>query len=233
LAAARPLPESRDREPQGESRSLGNAERVGIRRWRKTAVSETCVSTRKSLRDDGAGVRQDQHHAKRVQIEPAELLAGDRSMEGELSCADLSKNDLAREIVRSFGEVRLRVTGSSMLPAIRANDELVVHRCRFDEAVPGEIVLFTRHHRLFAHRVVARTGGTLVTQGDGIADPDPPICASQLLGKVVRVQRRGKPIRLASTLTLSQRIAAALVRRSATAGRLLARLHDLQHRAVA
>jgi hypothetical protein len=49
--------------------------------------------------------------------------------------------------------------------------------------------------------------------------------------KVTGVTRRGKPLRNSSRLTLSERLTAALLRRSALAGRLLARLHGLQHRA--
>jgi hypothetical protein len=148
-----------------------------------------------------------------------------------LDGADLSGNDLAAEAVRSLGELHLRVTGSSMFPAIRPGDVLLIRHCGIEDAAPGEVVLFNRYRRLFAHRVVSRSGAGLVTQGDAIAAPDPSVSASELLGKVIRVLRHGKPIRNRSKLTFSGRLVSALSRRSACVGRLLTRLHGLQHRA--
>jgi signal peptidase len=151
-------------------------------------------------------------------------------MDVALDCEDLSRNELAAEVVRSFGELRLRVTGSSMLPAVRPGDVLLIRHCSIEEPDLGDVVLFTRQRRLFAHRVVSRSSACLVTQGDAIAAPDPAVSASELLGKVVGVQRRGMPVSNRSKLTFSGRMTAALVRRSARAGSLLNRLHGLQLR---
>ena len=141
-----------------------------------------------------------------------------------------SKNELAAEAVRSFGALRLRVTGSSMLPAIRPGDILLIRHCGMDEPVVGDVVLFTRERRLFAHRVVARLGARLVTQGDGVPQPDPRVDARELLGKVTHVLRRGRPLPMRRKLSFSGRMTAALVRRSAFAGRLFTRLHRLRTR---
>ena len=145
--------------------------------------------------------------------------------------SDLPKNELAAEVVRSFGELHMRVNGSSMLPAIRPDDMLLIRRCRIEQASPGDVVLYIRHRRLFAHRVISRCGTWLVTQGDGIGEPDPSVTADELLGKVIRVMRRGKTIRHQSKLTLSARMATTLFRCSATAGRLFTLLQGLQRRA--
>ena len=144
---------------------------------------------------------------------------------------DLSKNELAAEAIRSFGALRLRVTGSSMLPAVRPDDVLLIRHCRIESAGPGDIVLYIRQRRLFAHRVISRSGARLVTQGDGIGKPDLPVTANELLGKVIRVMRRGKTICPESKLTLPARMAVVLFRRSVTAGRIFARLQGLQGRA--
>ncbi len=74
---------------------------------------------------------------------------------------DLSKNELAAQALRSFGELRLCVTGSSMLPAVRPDDQLLIRHCRIEEAGQDDIVLFIRQRRLFAHRVVARSAAHL------------------------------------------------------------------------
>ena len=145
---------------------------------------------------------------------------------------DLSKNELAAQALRSFGELRLCVTGSSMLPAVRPDDKLLIRCCHIEEAGHDDIVLFIRQSRLFAHRVVSRSAAHLITQGDGLAEPDLPVAAHELLGKVIRVIRRGKTIRHGSKPGWPARIAAALFRRSAMAGRLFIRLHGLQGRAA-
>ena len=55
--------------------------------------------------------------------------------------------ELVAEVVRSFGEVRLKVTGGSMLPAIWPGDVITVRRrdltaprCRIGRRAPAGIV---------------------------------------------------------------------------------------------
>lgn len=143
----------------------------------------------------------------------------------------LATNDLAVEVLRGFGALRLGVTGSSMLPAIRPADTILVHPCSFEDAELHDIVLFTRQRRLFAHRVVSRSAAHLITQGDGLAGPDHPVTADELLGKVVQVTRRGKPVRHTQSPDWSSRLAGALFRRSPLAGRLFTRAQSLPGRA--
>jgi len=65
--------------------------------------------------------------------------------------------ELAAEVPRSWGRLRLRATGASMLPAVWPGDALYVCRRSATQALPGDIILFARQGRLFAHRVVERT----------------------------------------------------------------------------
>ena len=62
--------------------------------------------------------------------------------------------ELAAEVLRSFGRLRLGATGASMLPAIWPGDILSVHSHNVAEALPGDIVLFGRPGKLVAHRGV-------------------------------------------------------------------------------
>lgn len=151
-------------------------------------------------------------------------------MEALFDSRNLSKNELAAEALRTFGELRLGVTGASMLPAVRPADTLLIHQCRIEDAGPRDIVLFIRHSRLFAHRVVSRSATHLFTQGDGLADPDAPVAAHELLGKVVRVTRRGKTVHHATQPGWPARLAAAVFRRSSLAGSLFIRVQGLQGR---
>jgi Peptidase S24-like len=106
---------------------------------------------------------------------------------------------LVAEALRRFGAARVRVTGISMLPAIRPRDVLLVEPRALEQIRVDDIVLFTLDDRLFAHRVV-RTGvddsggPALVTRGDTHRDEDLPITSSQLLGQVLTVWRSGRAI---------------------------------------
>jgi hypothetical protein len=62
--------------------------------------------------------------------------------------------ELAAEVLRSFGKLRLRANGSSMLPAVWPGDILYIQGQDAPAALPGDIVLFGREGRLVAHRVV-------------------------------------------------------------------------------
>lgn len=112
------------------------------------------------------------------------------SIAGRLKCG------MAAELLRSFGELRLQVTGSSMLPALWPGDILTIRQINLPEATPGQIVLYLRAGRLFAHRVLecGQRGGAavLITRGDALETPDLPVDADELLGRVVRVARGGR-----------------------------------------
>ena len=64
------------------------------------------------------------------------------------------KCELAGEVLRASGRVRLQVTGWSMLPSVWPGDTLVIESVASDAVSEGDIVLFSRERRLFAHRVV-------------------------------------------------------------------------------
>ena len=141
------------------------------------------------------------------------------------------KCELAGEVLTSSGSLRLRVTGWSMLPAIFPGDTLVIEPARSESVGKGDIVLFRRDGRLFAHRVSGKSGSAsdfqIVTQGDGMRNPDPPVSSSQLLGKVSFVVREGRCLELAQTPRLSMRAVAALVRRSSWAARVVVGVHKM------
>jgi len=156
--------------------------------------------------------------------------------------AHTMKCELAGEVLRSAGTLRLRVTGWSMLPTIVPGDTLIVDRVSDDRAnhdhagsgiSPGDIVLFARDQRLFAHRVVSVAGGEtnyVITQGDGMPHPDSPVAASELLGRVSFIVRSGRYIEPGSKLGVSRRAVAELVRRFDSAARILVGVHGMCER---
>ena len=150
-------------------------------------------------------------------------------MTAALAPTEITKNELAAHVLQSYRELRLRVTGSGMVPAIWPGDILSIQPCGIADVGLGDIVLFTRHGRLFAHRVVSHAGTFLVTKGDGMRETDPPVKPGELVGRVSEIVRWGKAVRPKSRLSLGGRIAAALANRSRRAGRILTRLHELPH----
>src|SRR5579872_6250678 len=95
------------------------------------------------------------------------------------------KCELAAEVLRSCGTLRLRVTGWSMLPAVWPGDTLMIESARTGGVTEGDIVLFGRERRLFVHRVVKNLGDSkFLTRGDAMSAPDPVIDRHELLGRV-------------------------------------------------
>ena len=100
---------------------------------------------------------------------------------------------LAGDVVRTFGEVRLRVFGTSMVPSIHPGDLVTVQRAGLSEISSGEIVLYSREGRMFVHRVAEcgnnSDGPFLITRGDRLRQNDPPVSTAELLGRVTSIQR--------------------------------------------
>src|SRR5215469_1498253 len=122
-----------------------------------------------------------------------------------MSESDAIKCELAAEVLRSSGTLRLRVTGWSMLPTVWPGDTLLIERVD-PKAVPeGDIVLFGRDRRLFAHRVLKNERSVLVTRGDSMRTPDSPVDETEFLGRVSSIVRNGKWIKPRRTLRVQKR----------------------------
>lgn len=149
--------------------------------------------------------------------------SADHNREHSLKC------EIAAETLHSFGLLRLRVTGHSMLPAIWPGDTLVIEQCCFGDIVPGDIVLYRRLHRLFAHRVLQAIDTPenrgLILQGDALQSPDAPVFTPELLGRVTEIVRAGQSIHASAMPTLATRCAARVLRYSGLLSRLLVHLH--------
>jgi len=141
---------------------------------------------------------------------------------------------LVGEVVRTFGQVRLRVFGTSMAPSILPGDVISVQRAGLSEISPGEVILFTRNGDLAAHRVVAKTTTSsqsyLITRGDRLRENDPPVSSSELLGRVHLIERGRRRLQPATGLSGSKRIFALLLRSSDRATYLYLRLAALWQR---
>jgi len=102
--------------------------------------------------------------------------------------------ELVLDVARTSGEVTLKLTGTSMLPALWPGDVVTVRKCDLAELQPRQIVLFHREGTLVAHRVLVASQNQLVTQGDSVPACDPPVNASEVVGQVIAISRNGRLI---------------------------------------
>jgi Peptidase S24-like len=118
------------------------------------------------------------------------------------------KCELAAQVLKDSGMLRLRASGSSMMPSLWPGDILAVQPQSFERWRPGDIALYMRAGHFFIHRVitVADSGDFLIVQGDCLPQPDPPVVAKEVLGKVVAIERDGLPVRAACRPSISLRI---------------------------
>jgi signal peptidase I len=141
--------------------------------------------------------------------------------------------ELAGEVVRTFGRVRVRVTGTSMIPAVWPGDVLVVERRAVERIERGEIAVAERDGRLLAHRVIGRgadaglKAAATITHGDSLLAADEPLRAEELLGTVVSIERGAGARRPRRKLGIGARMLAAMARRSSMAARVFVRLHAI------
>lgn len=112
--------------------------------------------------------------------------------------------------------VRFRASGDSMEPLIRPEDALHVEPLAGHPPRRGEVVLVLAERGLTAHRVVRRSGTTIVTRGDNAPADDPAVPLSRVVGRVTAIERAGKRrrvSRLAPALLPLARLAERLRRR--------------------
>lgn len=149
-----------------------------------------------------------------------------------LAEAHAAKCELAAEVLRSCGRLRLKVTGWSMLPTIWPGEMLMIQHTESDAVSEGDIVLCARERKFSAHRVIGKSSkdSSIVTQGDAMAQIDPPVSQHDLLGKVAFIVRNGKCIAPDKKLRLRECAVAALVRRSDLAARLVVGVHGMRRR---
>ncbi len=141
-------------------------------------------------------------------------------------CAREASGDVAklRTVLAAGGELRLAVTGRSMRPLLREGDYLVVRPLSGQPRV-GEVVVYARAGRLWAHRLLARSpsGRFLLTKGDARGRPDAPVGPEDLIGRAVAVERGGRRTGLEGLASRLAGLAVSLSGPAAALGRRLAR----------
>lgn len=103
--------------------------------------------------------------------------------------------ELLVDTVRQKGQLTALVTSDSMAPLIRNGDLIVIVNANSDDLAPGEIVVISAANELIVHRYwkSKRIAGELflLTKGDRLADFDPLLPKSSLVGLVhERIRKR-------------------------------------------
>jgi signal peptidase I len=138
--------------------------------------------------------------------------------------------ELAADVLRSLGTLHLRVSGCSMLPAVRPGDTLKIELRKAGQIAAGDIVVFARAGRLIAHRVLFSStqdkNGQVITQGDASPSPDAPVSVMELLGKATHILRNGELRVSSGTRSVSERLIAGVIRRAGRVVRVAAHLQN-------
>lgn len=142
--------------------------------------------------------------------------------------------ELAAEVLHRFGEVRFIAHGSSMVPSIYPGDLLTIRSDSVADARRGEIVLFLLGGRPYVHRVTRkwpeRNRIAFATRGDALPKEDPSVDATQLLGRVIAIQRRGKSVAIVRKPGSIARAHRWAVRNSPSYTRFLLAVHAFRMR---
>jgi uncharacterized repeat protein (TIGR01451 family) len=102
--------------------------------------------------------------------------------------------ELSRELLSGGKSFQFRATGASMFPAICDGEVLQIQEVNAADLRKGDIILFRDGTAFRAHRLISADlkNDIFITRGDASFDPDQPICAAQILGKVVA--KKSSPI---------------------------------------
>ena len=98
------------------------------------------------------------------------------------------------------------VTSSSMWPALKRGDLILIEGVSKEELAVGDIVVWKNAEGFTIHRVVTLNQKTLVTKGDGNFQDDEPVRYEDVVGRSFQI--RGEPARVPYlgfvTITLSK-----------------------------
>jgi len=149
-------------------------------------------------------------------------------MQGMTEAREDHKLDLAVEVLRSSGSIRLQALGTSMLPSIWPGDVLRIEAKAGEEIVPGDIVLVSRNRRFFIHRLIEKHNSHWITRGDSLPQDDAPVAQVQVLGKVSTIHRKSRVIPPNQRVSPLTRLFAWTLCRWDSARNIALRIHSLR-----
>ena len=98
---------------------------------------------------------------------------------------------LLREALEKEGLFRLPLRGTSMRPTLPVECDIEIVPLPSQTPL-GALIVFVIDDTLIAHRLVRRSGGRWIAQGDGRLGPDRPLESSQIMGLVAAAHHNGR-----------------------------------------
>lgn len=91
--------------------------------------------------------------------------------------------------------------GNSMNPTLTDGDQILVKTVSLQDLRLGDIIVYKNKDQLIAHRFLYRNFrkdniAEIIAKADNSSERDSPSSSDCLLGKVVEINRRGKPLNL-------------------------------------
>jgi len=107
----------------------------------------------------------------------------------------------ARQLLSRSLPVELRMSGSTMSPAIEDGDIITLEPVTEEPIKQGDIVLYqSRMDTAVIHRIIRMERSAaercIVTRGDAASHSDSPVPLHRILGRVKRVERAGERIKM-------------------------------------
>ena len=107
----------------------------------------------------------------------------------------------ARQLLSRSLPVELRMSGSSMSPAIEDGDIITLEPVTEEPIKQGDIVLYqSRMDTAVIHRIIRMERSSsercIVPRGDAASHNDSPVPLHRILGRVKRVERAGERIKM-------------------------------------
>lgn len=139
--------------------------------------------------------------------------------------------EMATELLRRAGQLRVRLAGSSMVPSMFSGDVLTIERTDPPEFKVDDVVVFSRGGQPITHRVIRTrrdsNGIGWITRGDACSVEDLPIAETEVLGRVVVVERDGREWS-PTPLSIFGRAVRWVIRHSSPLLTLVLRFHALR-----
>jgi signal peptidase I len=110
---------------------------------------------------------------------------------------DLAFAQLMEAVLEKKMPFRFSASGDSMSPFIQDGDTITVEPSP-RQLRPGDVVAFVNvlSNQLMVHRIVHVSPAGCLIKGDNNSVPDGLMPASSIIGRIVRVVRRGRQVRL-------------------------------------
>jgi hypothetical protein len=117
---------------------------------------------------------------------------------GVLSLSGNGLQEFLRAVLSRGVPIRFTARGASMHPFIQDGDVVTVSPGPGRSTRLGEVVAFCHPEteKLVVHRVLARSAGAYLLRGDNTLEADGLVRPAHILGRVTRVERQGRRVRL-------------------------------------